>query len=103
MLKYLLVAASIVLVPASANAIERYNIGRMSCDNIHAVLKRDHAAILRHIAPGSGLLLYDRYVSDNRYCPAYTSAVTDYLPSADNPSCPVYHCLNDDELPTGWD
>lgn len=98
-MRSLLVAASIILLPVSAQAIGRYDVDRMGCQQVQAIVLRDHAAILRYHSPRSGLVLYDRYVSDSRFCPAYTSPVRDYIRTADDPACPVYHCLNDGDIP----
>lgn len=98
-MRTLVAAALIGLLPGAAQAIQRYDVDRMSCRQVHAVVQRDNAAILRHRSPRSGMILYDRYVSDSRFCPAYTYPVLDYLPTADNPSCPVYHCRHADEIP----
>ncbi len=98
-MKLLMLMMSILLLPASAHAIARYNVDRMSCQQVHAIVQRDHAAILRYRSPRTGLILYDRYVSDSRFCPSYTSPVRDYVRTADDPACPVYHCVQDDVIP----
>lgn len=102
-MKILVLILALASLTVSAEAIQRYNIGSMSCSQVHAVLQQERAAILRHRSPRSGLVLYDRYVENGNYCPSYNVAVTDYLPTADNPSCPVYHCVRGDNLPGGID
>ncbi len=94
-----LALAGVVLFPAAAQAIERYDVDGRSCADAQAIVQREGAAILRYRAPRSGQILYDRYVRDGELCQAYSTAVVDYIRTADNPSCPVYHCVRTDTLP----
>jgi hypothetical protein len=99
-MKALIVALAMASIPVSAGAVSRYyNVDRMSCEQIHEIVAGDGVAILHYRSPRRGLPLYDRYVAGDRFCPAYNYADTTYIPSADTPSCPLYHCQRDDFNP----
>lgn len=95
-MKSVVLALMVALVPMSAQAINRYQVNTMSCDQVHGVLIREGAAILRYPSPRTGITLYDRYVANDRFCDAYEYPDLTYIPTADTPSCPVYHCMRPD-------
>lgn len=81
------------LLAAEAHAVSRYDPTRMSCDGVQVRVAREGAVILRYRSPRNpSLPLYDRYVSDSRFCPAGQVRTRAYVPSADTRSCPVYKC-----------
>ncbi|TPW25870.1 hypothetical protein [Pararhizobium mangrovi] len=98
-------ALALVILPLPAQAIQRYETTALSCDQVHAVIAHDGAAILQYTAPDSGLPIYDRYVANGNYCEAYSVPERDTILTNDTPSCPVYHCmrrhLEPDELGNG--
>jgi hypothetical protein len=94
-MKRSLLVLPLILMAGDASAISRYNIDRMSCDRVHAIIESEGAAILRYRGR-SGLTLYDRYVSSRRYCPGSQTTETVGVPTADVRSCPVDHCVEID-------
>lgn len=92
-----LLIASTVIAAASAipaNAIERYNIQDLTCNQVHAILNQQGAAILRYPAPnGSGRTLYDRYVRDPVVCVGQGDhAIERTVPVRDTKACPTFSC-----------
>jgi hypothetical protein len=82
----------LMLVTADASAISRYNIDKMSCDRVLAIIASEGAAILRYRGR-TGVTLYDRYVFSRRYCPSSQTTETVSVPTADTRYCPVEHCV----------
>ena len=81
------------LVGFQALAIERYQTMRMTCDQVHAALQSDGAAILRWQSKGgSNLPRYDRYVVDSGFCNVDEFTRYAGVPTKDNPACGVYKC-----------
>lgn len=91
-MKTVALALIVALVPMSAQAINRYNVNTMSCNQVHGIIAQEGAAILRYPSPRTGITLYDRYVASDYFCDAYEYPEQTYIPTADTPSCPVYHC-----------
>jgi hypothetical protein len=83
---------SLLLVPADAWAISRYNIDKMSCDRVHEIIQSEGAAILRYRGR-TGATLYDRYVSSRRYCQGSETTETVGVATADSRYCPVQRCV----------
>ena len=86
------IALFIVLLPASAHAISRYVSTSMSCQNIQAIISQQGTVILQHKSPRTGVLLYDRYASDGRFCSGREATVYASVPTKDQKSCRVYRC-----------
>lgn len=91
-MKAILLAACLSLIAAEAQAISRYNSTSMSCARLQGTVRSEGAVILRWVSPTSGVQRYDRFVSDDRFCPAEQEAWITTVPSSDNKSCRVYHC-----------
>lgn len=86
-----LAALTVVMSGQQASAISRYNSTSMTCDAVHNRIAREGAVIFRY--PGrTGITLYDRYVSDERYCAGGEYAKSDSIPTKDSRSCPVRQC-----------
>ncbi len=85
-------ALGLVLVPAGAEAISRYNSTAMPCSAIQATVAREGAVILRWTQPPQNILRFDRYVAGNQYCDTEERATATSVPSADQAQCPVYAC-----------
>jgi hypothetical protein len=81
----------LAILASEAQAISRYNPTTMSCGEVKSVVRREGAVILRWTSP-RGMPLYDRYVSDERFCRFNEETETAYVPSKDRKSCPVYEC-----------
>ncbi len=96
-MKTILLAAGLVLVAAQAQAVSRYDPTRMSCDRVQSTIARQGAVVLRYQSTRvPGLPLYDRYVSDERFCNMGEVRSRAYVPSADSKSCAVYVCKRPD-------
>ncbi|MEO5325285.1 hypothetical protein PV773_18425 [Mesorhizobium sp. CC13] len=91
-MKTLLLAACMTLIAAEAQAISRYNSTSMSCAEARDVVRYEGAVILRWRSPTSGVQRFDRYVRDDRFCPAGEEAQRAFVPTADARSCPVNIC-----------
>jgi len=91
-MKAVAIAACLCLVAAEAQAISRYDPTRMSCEQVHGIIAREGAVILRYRSPRSGMTLYDRYVSTVASCERGEVRDPRTVPSADTASCPVYSC-----------
>lgn len=75
-----------------AQAITRYDTQDLTCNRVQALVRREGEAILRFTSP-RGLPLYDRYVAHAGFCEDGQYAQTGWVPSIDQPSCPVLRCL----------
>lgn len=96
-MKSILLALCISFVAAEAQAISRYNSTSMSCDEVRATVRGEGAVILRYRSTRNpSLQLYDRYVSDRRYCNFDEAAETAFVPAADTKSCLVRKCVQVD-------
>jgi hypothetical protein len=94
-MKSIVLGLCMMLLSADAHAISRYTSTSISCDQVQAAIAQDGAALMQHRSTRvSGLLLYDRYVSDRRFCPSHQVTEMTYVPSADRGSCPVRHCVD---------
>ena len=92
-MRTLLLASCIILVAAPANAISRYNSTSMSCAKVQSIIKSQGAVIMRYPSKfNPGNILYDRYVSDARFCEAGKEPRLTTIPSADKAKCEVFDC-----------
>lgn len=87
-----IMASGMCLTTVQAQAISRYDPARMSCGAIQDRVAREGAVILRYTSKRN-LPVYDRYVVNNRFCPAGQVRERAYVPSTDARSCPVYRCV----------
>lgn len=89
-------AAVLILVTIAtagpASAISRYESLSRSCAAVQQLIAGERAVILRYPSQNGRLVLYDRYVSDTPQCGISGYAARAYIPTKDNPSCPVYNC-----------
>jgi len=93
-MRRLAIIVPIVLLASDASAISRYQTNTMSCASVQAALQRDGVAILRYPSPNNpSLPLYDRYVSDRRFCAANQRADLRSVPAADTSQCRVRKCV----------
>jgi hypothetical protein len=90
-MRTLLVTLLFAITATQALAINRYNIASKSCGEVKSILVREKAAILRYPSK-RGNILYDRYVSNGRYCEGGKYARFTTVPARDNANCPVYYC-----------
>ena len=99
-MKRIAIALPILLAAAAdASAISRYDIGNKSCAQVQSIVQSERAVILRYRSPHNpALTLYDRYVSDGRYCQSSEVATRTSVPTADTYNCPVRKCIENDFL-----
>ncbi|MET0606350.1 MAG: hypothetical protein ABWZ80_07825 [Beijerinckiaceae bacterium] len=79
-----LVVAVALLSGAGAAEAQRLDSLRMYCSQARALVASRGAVIL-----GSGPHVYDRFVSDSRFCLPGEVARASWAPTADTPYCPV--------------
>lgn len=92
-----IIAAMLALSATSASAISRYTALDHSCGDIQSIIDQQGAAIFRYPSPRkNGLTLYDRYVRNDMFCASHQVTERVLIPSRDNNSCPVRHCITDD-------
>lgn len=91
-------AAAAVLIlttiaPAEpATAISRYESSSKTCASVQQLIASERAAIFRYPSRGGRIVLYDRYVADDGQCGSGDYAARAYVPTKDNPLCPVHNC-----------
>lgn len=79
----LIILSAALLSAASAQA-QRLDTTRMSCDQARATVARAGAVVLN-----SGPHIYDRYVSDRRFCSFGDVTELAFAPTRDTAMCPV--------------
>ena len=91
MKKAILAMALAALIPATAWAEPRLDTLKISCEAAQAFVNKNGAALLY-----SGPYVYDRYVSDRRYCTPNQEARAARLTDAhETPRCIInYRCLD---------
>lgn len=95
-----LLAAGLSVFAAEASAISRYSAANMSCNEVQGVIQSDGAAIIYYRSKSGGAVpLYGRFVSDQNFCGYDEITETRYIPSADEASCPVRLCVENEFVP----
>lgn len=84
-------AATLAVGTAPAQAISRVETTKTDCNAIRATLIREGAAILRYTSK-RGLPIYDRYVSSSLMCESPSVGVWARVPARDTNSCRVIRC-----------
>jgi hypothetical protein len=93
----IMMIAMLALAATSASAISRYSALDHSCGDIQSIIEQQGAAIFRYPSPRkNGLTLYDRYVRNDMFCASHQVTERVLIPSRDNKSCPVRHCVTND-------
>lgn len=104
MKKIILLGLLAACVATPALAIGRYSALSYSCVGAQDLIARERAVIFRYPSERpKGMTLYDRYVLDSRSCNYGYYAYQSYMPTKDDPSCPVYICrpstdFDDDDI-----
>ena len=102
-MKTLILIAASLLAASPALAISRYNSQSMSCAAARQAVLEQRAVIFRYPSKRvAGMTLYDRYVRDNRQCDSHEYAERAYIPTRDNPKCPVLACEPLPDAPFGF-
>jgi hypothetical protein len=85
---------ALLVTASSAHAISRHDMGGWSCERVKSVLQSEGAAVLRYRSPrNTSLTLYDRYVSDARYCSPDQVVKSTSIPTTDTEACAVRRCI----------
>lgn len=96
MKRLLIVVLLSLLAVGQAAAIERYDMSKMSCDEVQAALQSERKTILR--SPSSkvqGMMKFDRYVVDRQACGGPPNwAQPSRVRTGDGQSCVVYRCIS---------
>ena len=97
-MKRIAIALPILLAAAAdASAISRYDTGNKSCAEVQGIVQSQGAVILRYRSQHNpALTLYDRFVSDGRYCQSSEIATRTGVPTADRNYCPLRKCIEND-------
>jgi hypothetical protein len=88
----LALAAMFSMASFDASAIVRYMVQGMTCVEVQDALDRDGINILYRQGE-SGVVLYDRFVKDESYCRALSTAASEKIAVADTDKCPVRKCI----------
>lgn len=91
-MRTLMVAAALFFCAGEANAISRYVSTSMTCAKVKETVTQQGAVILQHKSPRTGVLLYDRYVKDRRFCAGGETTEWASVPTKDQKSCRVDRC-----------
>jgi len=94
-LKSLAIAFFLLAMTVDAFAISRRDVSNMSCQQTQALVRSEGEVILRFRSPRNrSAVLYDRYVSDGRYCGSGEQLTRASASSADNEYCPLRKCAD---------
>lgn len=86
-----LLPLTVLLIVAPAVAQAQPNSREMSCAAVAELVQRDGFAV---ITTGPGV--FDRYVKDTGFCAGDQITVPAWVPTSDQPQCPVgYRCTVD--------
>jgi hypothetical protein len=89
------------MLASESFAISRYDTDNKSCGELRAIVRRDGAAILRWRSERTGIVLYERFVRNMKYCPAGQITDTSSVPAADG-SCSLPKCVELEDFYTFW-
>ncbi|MCZ3376045.1 hypothetical protein [Rhizobium sp. AG207R] len=83
---------TVMAIAGPASAISRYESLGKTCASVQQLIAAERAVILRYPSSRGGPVLYDRYVAGRGQCDISDYASRSYVPTKDNPACPVYNC-----------
>ena len=96
-MKRVLIAAALCLATADASAQSRYDITKMACATVQALVATEGAVILTYRSSSIlGLPIYDRYVRSRQYCRSNEVLRQAGVPTTDRKYCPVRKCVESD-------
>ncbi|RKE85228.1 hypothetical protein [Rhizobium sp. AG855] len=99
-LNHIVIMVAALGAASPADAISRYNSQSLTCDQARQRVLNEGAVILRYPSTRvRGMTLYDRYVTRNALCAPHEYAERAYVPTRDEPRCPVLNCQSYDPLP----
>jgi hypothetical protein len=91
-MKIAVAALAMVCLASPALAISRSNAMDRTCADVQQLIAGEKAVLLSFPSRRGNIALYDRYVTDRSQCNATEYAASTYIPTKDNPSCPVHNC-----------
>jgi hypothetical protein len=94
-MKRVLMILPLLLIAGGAGAIERYDISKMTCEEVQAALQSEGKSIL--MSPSSrvpGMMRFDRYVAESQACGAPHWDQPTRAKTGDGQSCVVYRCIS---------
>ena len=97
-MKIAFAALTLFCLATPALAISRYNSLDKTCAAVQQSIAREKAVLLSYPSRDGRIRLYDRYVAGRGQCDAGYYAGSDYVPTADNKSCPVLSCKSASDL-----
>lgn len=90
---------ALILAASPAFAISRYNPMTLTCAEARNAIRNEGAVVFRYPSKRvKGMTLFDRYVRDSYYCDGKSYAAWTYIPTRDDPNCPVLNCQNRDNV-----
>jgi hypothetical protein len=94
-MKAIAIAVPLLFAAGDALAISRRDISKLSCEQTQALVRSQGAVILRFRSPRNpSAVLYDRFVSDGRYCGSSEQLTRASASAADNAYCPLRKCVD---------
>ncbi|WP_245512553.1 MULTISPECIES: hypothetical protein [Rhizobium/Agrobacterium group] len=87
----LCVLTTVAGIAFPAAAISRINSTTRTCAALRQIIDSQGAVIVQHPGSRSSGMLYDRYVSDSRFCQPGYVATDDWVPAKDR-NCRLYNC-----------
>jgi hypothetical protein len=101
-LSHFIIMVAAIGAASPAAAISRYNSQSLTCAQARQHVIDEGAVILRYPSKRvPGMTLYDRYVTRTAQCSSNEYAERAYVPTRDEPRCPVLACELVDPLPGG--
>jgi hypothetical protein len=95
-MKRLLMILPLLLFVGEAAAVDRHNMSKMTCEEVHTALQTGDKDIL--MSPSSkvpGMMRHEMYVGDRRACGSPPNwAQPTKIKVADGKSCTVYRCIS---------
>jgi hypothetical protein len=99
-LNHIVIVLAAISAASPAAAISRYNSQSMTCAEARQRVIDEGAVILRYPSTKvRGMTLYDRYVTRSAQCDSHEYAERAYVPTQDEPRCPVLSCEPVSPLP----
>jgi hypothetical protein len=87
----ILVLGLATAMASPASAISRVSSTSRTCGELRQIIDSQGAVIVTHPGSRQAGTLYDRYVSDSRYCDPGNVATDDWVPAKDK-SCRLRNC-----------
>lgn len=91
-MKIVTATLALLCLASPALAISRYNSLDRTCAAVQQSIASEKAVLLRYPSRNGKIVLYDRYVADRGECSSGDYAASTFVPTKDNPSCPVFNC-----------